>query len=396
MYALCIIMILCARAAGIPWSTLGVVDDGVTDNTAALNALPVGVLVEGDCPRGGAVLAQGVWLLRSHLFLRVHAGCEVLSNSTGIGSYAISHVNPNESLTNVTLVGLTVAKTTRVAGDRVLLAYIDNFLLLNWTFHHHGGAMFLRGSCQEVAGGSSYDDAAVVGSPGVRHIGNLPKAACARAQPANVWVHHNSIVSGDGAYQACQPLDTSLWVNVGSDDMLWEGNTGGSVASAFILAGLAHVQPQHSAFACTNITFRDMYGSGLRLIYVQAAAPPNVVERIVLCEAPPFRPSPPQQHKCARGRFSPRFLRPLPPPPPPPPIRAQSRPGDQQHRRGPLLARGDPGVRPARGRGALRAHGRRARAGRAKVRAERNRPARGRGVHQRVYCGAHDWRHPHR
>jgi hypothetical protein len=68
-----------------------------------------------------------------------------VSNATGLGSYAISHLNPEAPLENVTLVGLTVSKTTRAAGDRVLLAYIDNFQLLNWTFRHHGGAMFLRG-----------------------------------------------------------------------------------------------------------------------------------------------------------------------------------------------------------------------------------------------------------
>lgn len=272
----------CARAAGVLWSTLGVVDDGRSDNTAALNALPVGTLVEGDCPHGGVIFAQSVWLLRSHLFVRVQAGCEILSNSTGINSYAISQLDRTTPLLNVTLLGLTVAKTTRVAGDRVLLAYINGFQLLNWTFYHHGGAMFLRGSCQEIAGGRSFDDAGLVGSPGVRHVGNLPKAGCARPQPADVWVHDNNIISGDGAYQACQPLDTALWVNVSSDDMRWEANTGSSIHSAFILVGESAVQPQHSGFSCTNVTFWNMQGAGLRLIYVQAAAPPNVVEGIVL------------------------------------------------------------------------------------------------------------------
>ena len=267
-------------AAGILWSTLGVVADGRTDNTAALNALPVGVAILGDCPLGGAVLAQGVWNLRSHLHVSVLAGCEVLSNATGLGSYAISHLNPEAPLENVTLVGLTVSKTTRAAGDRVLLAYIDNFQLLNWTFRHHGGAMFLRGSCQEVAGGRSFDAALEVGSPGVRHVGNLPKAACARAQPASVWVHHNSIASGDGAYQACQPLERNIWFNVGSDDLLFEDNTGSSAASAFILVGLSN--DAHSAFGCANVTFQNMQGSGLRLIYVQAGAAPNAVERVAL------------------------------------------------------------------------------------------------------------------
>ena len=283
MRVLCAALMCAARAIGVLWSTLGIVDDGVTDNTAALNDLPVGTLIEGDCPRGGVVLAQGVWNLRSHLYVRVQVGCEVLSNATGVGSYAVSHHDPSAPLTNVTLVGLTISKTTQVAGDRILLAYIDNFLLLNWTFHHHGGAMFLRGSCQEIAGGRSYDDASKVGSPGVRHIGNLPKAVCLRPQPADVWVHDNMIVSGDGAYQACQPLDTSLWVNVGSDDMLWEDNSGGSIASAFILVGLHNVQPQHSAWSCTNITFQSMHGTGFRLIFVQAAASPNFVEGVVLC-----------------------------------------------------------------------------------------------------------------
>ena len=274
--------LLCMCSDGLLWSSLGVVDDGRTDSTAALNALPVGVLVEGDCPHGGVVLAQGVWNLRSHLYVRVQAGCEVLSNSTGLGSYAISQEDPATPLSNVTLVGLTISKTTQAPGDRILLAYIDNFQLLNWTFYHHGGAMFLRGSCQEVAGGRSYAAAPQVGSPGLRHVGNLPKAACLRPQPASVWVHHNSIESGDGAYQACQPLAKQLWVGVGSDDLLFEDCTGSSNASAFILLGLHYALAQQSAFSCTNVTFQRMQGSGLRLIYVQAAAAPNLVEGVVL------------------------------------------------------------------------------------------------------------------
>jgi hypothetical protein len=276
------LLLFCLHADAILWSTLGVVADGCTDNTPALNALPPGVPIEGDCPQGADILAQGVWYLRSQLYLRVQAGCRVLSNATGVGSYAISQLDPSQPLSNVTLIGLTVAKTSQLAGDRILLAYIDNFQLLNWTFHHHGGAMFLRGSCQEVAGGSSFDAAPEVGSPGIRHIGNLPKAACLRPQPANVWVHHNSIASGDGAYQACQPLANALWAGVGSDDLLFEANTGASTASAFILVGLHNVPPQHSSFTCSNMTFQDMQGSGLRLIYVQAASAPNLVTRLLL------------------------------------------------------------------------------------------------------------------
>jgi hypothetical protein len=97
-----------------------------------------------------------------------------------------------------------------------------------------------------------------------------------------MWVHHNSVVSGDGAYQACQPLDTSLWVNVSSDDVLFEDNLGSSVASAFILVGLSHVTVAHSNFVCSNVTFQSMQGSGIRALFVQAAAAPNTVERVTL------------------------------------------------------------------------------------------------------------------
>lgn len=277
-----IVVLLCGRAAGVLWSTLGVVDDGRTDNTAALNALPTATFIIGDCPHGGVVLVQSTWNLQSNLFVQLDAGCEVLSNATGTGSYAVSQLNPHNPLTNVTLIGLTVSKTSKIAGDRILLAYIDNFQLLNWTFYHHGGAMFIRGSCQEISGGNSYDAALAVGSPGVRHVGNLPKAECLRPQPANVWVHDNNIISGDGAYQACQPLDTSLWVNVGSDDMVFEDNVGSSIASAFILVGLSHASNQNSNFTCSNITFQRMQGSGIRMIFVQAAAAPSIVERVTL------------------------------------------------------------------------------------------------------------------
>ena len=105
---------------------------------------------------------------------------------------------------------------------------------------------------------------------------------CLRPLPANVWVHDNSIASGDGAYQACQPLAKRQWVGVGSDNLLLEDNTGSSTSSAFILLGLRYAQEQQSTFTCTNVTFQRMQGSGLRLIYVQAAAAPNVVEGVVL------------------------------------------------------------------------------------------------------------------
>lgn len=244
---------------GVPWSSLGVLADGTTDNTAALNALPTGVRITADCAAGSTIRVNSTWLLKSNLDIKFLPGCTIVSYVSGVGSFAIEQADLTTPITNVTLDGIIVRKSATVSDERILRAYINHFKLLNWDFSVHGGAMFLRGSCQEIAYGRSVSTDLTTGSAGIRHIGNVPKVADACNQPADVWVHDNNIISGDGAYQSCQPLGSALWINVSSDDMLWEANRGRG--SSFALIG-TDGQDTFNDFTCNKIVYRNNYGTG--------------------------------------------------------------------------------------------------------------------------------------
>lgn len=270
-------------AVGTPWTTLGVVADGVTDNTVALNALPSGVLIDGDCGDEGIIKVAGVWHLHSNLNIKMRSGCRIVSYVTGSGSFAIEQADLTVPLTGVTLDGLTISKDAIRAGERILRVYADNFKLLNWTFTTHAGSMFIRGSCQEIAYGKAYDTDDLVGSPGIRHIGNVPKVASCEGQPADVWVHHNNMLSGDAVYQACQPLTTSLWTNISTDDILYEYNVGSAATSAFALIGGTWPNTVDVAFTnytCENVVYNNNVGSGANNGVLISANSSTVVSKV--------------------------------------------------------------------------------------------------------------------
>ena len=256
------------------WSSYGIVADGTTDNTAALNALPQNIPLLADCKGSGDIRYNGVWLLKSNLNIKWQDGCRLMSYIRGAvdgsipggyaGTFAISQADLTVPLDNVRLEGMRIAKDAMIPNQRILQAWINNFRLLTWTFQSHGGAMFLRGSCQEVAFGRSIDASTIVGSPGVRHIGNMPKAAAGcRHQPADVWIHNNNIVSGDAVYQACQPTTGAPWNNVSTDDILYENNDGLSGASAYALIGAQWTGvPEDRNYTCKNITYTNNTGRG--------------------------------------------------------------------------------------------------------------------------------------
>lgn len=250
---------------GVPWSSLGILADGTTDNTASLNALPTGVRITADCAAGSVIRFNGVWLLKSNLDIKFLPGCWLVSYVAGgaPGSYAIEQADLTVPITNVMLDGINIRKDAVREVDRILRAYIDNFKLLNWTFTTHYGAMFLRGSCQEIAYGKSYDASLVVGSPGIRHIGNVPKVVSCPNQPADVWVHHNNIISGDAVYQTCQPTDAGAFRNVSTDGILFELNAGRSGQSAYALIGAQwDGLPAQLDFTCTDIAYLNNTGRG--------------------------------------------------------------------------------------------------------------------------------------
>jgi len=262
-------------ATGTPWSTLGVVADGQTDNTQALNNLPTDKPIIADCPAGSFVRFNGVWQLKSNLNIRWLPGCEMVSY--GAVPFALEQRDLKTPISNVTLDGITIRKDQWRDTERFLRAWIDHFKLLNWSFlTPNDGGMFLRGSCQEIAHGRYFSTQFESGSPGIRHIGNMPKVTDKCEQIADVWVHSNHVISGDSAYQSCQPLQTSLWINVSSDDLLWEKNTGSGGTFLLVGAGGNYVD-----YSCTNITYRNIVGEGNhRGVLVSSAGPNNHIKNI--------------------------------------------------------------------------------------------------------------------
>lgn len=244
---------------GTLWSSLGVVADGVTDNTAALNALPVGIPITADCAAGSFVRLDGQWMLKSNLDIQWQPGCRMVSYYNG--TWAITQTTINTPLTNVTLDGITFSKDAYRDVQLIMFNYIDHFKLLNWSFlQPNAGGMSIRGSCQEIAYGRNFvTDQSLIGQRGIRHYGNIPKVIDQCNQIADVWVHHNHILSGDGAYQTCQPGSGANWVNVSSDDFLWENNVG--KGNTFALIGLNN-EPPYNAHTCSNIVYRNNIGTG--------------------------------------------------------------------------------------------------------------------------------------
>jgi hypothetical protein len=247
------------------WSSLGVKADGVTDNTAALNALPTTAPILADCKQGSFIRYDGQWNLKSNLNIKWQAGCRMVSYLQGNGTFAISHADVyTVPLTNVVLDGLTITKDAQRAGvERILLAWINHLKILNWTVTPpNSGFMFLRGSCQEIARNSFVTGLLTAGAPGIRHIGNVPKVADACDQVADVWAHDNHIMSGDAAYQSCQPLEDftgNPWINISTDDILYENNTG--QGGTFGLIGNASVGTAN-AFSCKKVVYRNNMGRG--------------------------------------------------------------------------------------------------------------------------------------
>jgi hypothetical protein len=266
------------------WSTMGVVADGVTDNTAALNVLPANVNIVGDCPAGGAIVLKEPWLWHSNMKIAIQPGCRIVSYVTsGSGaSYAITQADLTSPLTNIYVDGLQISSYRATSEDIIMRLWVNNFSLLHWTVTASGGVMVIRGSNQEIAYGTATGTYPAIGNPGIRHVGNEPKVPTSAGQPANVYIHDNNIQSGDGTYQACQPLSSRIWTDVSSDDILYQNNVGSSAESALILIG---ERPQdvgpYSNWSCSNIVFDNVNGFGKnKSVYISSVGPSNPLSNI--------------------------------------------------------------------------------------------------------------------
>jgi hypothetical protein len=250
-------------AGAVHWSTLGVVADSTTDNTAALNALPVNTPIIGDCPAGGTIYAAGTWFWRSGLTVWQQPACKIVSGVTTVGQFAIDDPNfvNNTGNANIQYYGLWIHMQTPTSQVRVIRYWADHLKLKHFLIDGSGGFAFLRGSDQEVAYGHVVNTIAVAGNPGIRHIGNSPKVATSPGMHANVYAHHIYAQTGDASFQACQPLTTALWTNVSTDDLLYENVSGVSGGSSFLLVNLPNTTGFNN-FTCQNVTYRNFNGGG--------------------------------------------------------------------------------------------------------------------------------------
>jgi hypothetical protein len=272
----------------VRWSSLGVVDDsGATDNTAALNALPVNRPIIGDCPHGGVVQFDGIWVWRSGLTVWQQPGCVLQSTITTLRDYPITIPGGNTApspITNVQYYGMNFGFTTPTSQVRVMLVWIDHFKFKHFMIDGSGGFAYIRGSDQEIAYGVLKNTMLDPGNDGIRHFGNVPLVPKSPGMRANVWIHHNDFQAGDAAFQACQPgSNPKTWFyGTSTDDLLYEDDVGTSDSSALILVNEPVVPPAATNYRCSNVTFRNVSGSGTWYAIVSSGNDNSVTENIVI------------------------------------------------------------------------------------------------------------------
>jgi hypothetical protein len=272
----------------VKWSTLGVIDDsGATDNSAALNALPVNRPIIGDCPHGGVVQFDGTWVWRSGLTVWQQTDCFLQSTITTLNDYPITIPGGNAApspISNVQYYGMNFGFKTPTSQVRVMLVWIDHFKFKHFIIDGSGGFAFIRGSDQEIAHGLMRNTMPEPGNPGIRHFGNVPLVPASPGMRANVWIHHNDFHVGDGAFQACQPgLNPRTWFySTSTDGILYEDDVGTSDSSSLILVNEPVSPPAATNYRCSNVTFRNVSGSGLWYAIVSSGNDNSVTENIVI------------------------------------------------------------------------------------------------------------------
>jgi hypothetical protein len=147
-----------------------------------------------------------------------------------------------------------------------------------------GGFAFIRGSDLEIAYGVLKNTIPDPGNPGIRHFGNVPLVPKSPGMRANVWTHHNDFQAGDGAFQARQPgSNPRTWFyTTSTDDLLYEDDVGTSDSSALILVNEPVAPPAATNYRCSNVTFRNVSGSGLWYAIVSSGNDNSVTHNIVI------------------------------------------------------------------------------------------------------------------
>jgi hypothetical protein len=272
----------------VRWSSLGVADDnGATDNTTPLNALPVDRPIIGDCPHGGVIQFNGTWVWRSGLTVWQQTNCSLKSTITTLNDYPITipgGAAAPSPISNVQYYGMNFGFTTPTSEVRVMLVWINHFKFKEFRIDGSGGFAYIRGSDQEIAYGLLKNTLSAPGNPGIRHFGNVPLVSTSPGMRANVWIHHNDFQAGDAAFQACQPgLNPRSWTySTSTDGLLYEDDVGTSGSSALILVNEPLTPPAATNYRCSNVTFRNVSGSGTWYAIISSGNGNSVTENIVI------------------------------------------------------------------------------------------------------------------
>ena len=252
---------------GTDWSTLGVIADGVTDNTAALNALPTGTVIIGDCPAGGMIAYSGQWIWQSSLTIYQEPGCWLQCSYTNanLNNSCITQSDITTPITNVYYWGLQLKKPDLTYVNRSAMLWVDHLTLLYSHIDTYHQAFYLRGSDQEIGWCTSSNPLPAVGADFIRHFGNVPLVTTSPGRPANVWIHNCSGICGDACYQIGQPFNIFNWGNTDTDGVLVENSSGSSITSNMLLIGQPKAtDPGSINYYITNVIARNLTGSGVQ------------------------------------------------------------------------------------------------------------------------------------
>jgi hypothetical protein len=165
-----------------------------------------------------------------------------------------------------------------------MLVWINHFKFKHFIIDGSGGFAYIRGSDQEIAHGLLRNTLSAPGNPGIRHFGNVPLVPPSPGMRANVWIHHNNFQAGDGAFQACQPgSNPRTWFySTSTDGLLYEDDVGTSDSSALILVNEPLAPLAATNYQCSNVTFRNVSGSGVWYAIISSGNGNSVTNNIVI------------------------------------------------------------------------------------------------------------------
>lgn len=258
-------------ANAVRWSTLGVHDDsGATDNLAALNALPGGVPIIGDCPHGGYIQMSANWVWPSNLLVWQQPGCVIESTNTDINLQVVAApltTAATAPVTGVKYYGLQIDCLTPTRFARAVRWWLNHSDIRHSTITRCGGQAGRFGDSYFAFNHWDTYPNNQAGNPGIRELGtdNVPLSP---GMPKQLWFRYSYVRSGDIGLQACQPATIpGAWTsNVSTDGVLFQNTF--VHASTMLIANLQDDTNQIGPYSCHDMMWDNIVGESTYLGFV--------------------------------------------------------------------------------------------------------------------------------